>query len=35
MLRWRRPAVGSYSLVITARDSQGLSKQVTVPVKVN
>jgi hypothetical protein len=35
MLRWRRPVPGSYSLVITARDSQGLSKQVTVPVKVN
>jgi len=35
MLRWRRPVAGSYSLVITARDSQGLSKQVTVPVKVD
>jgi hypothetical protein len=35
MLRWRRPVAGSYNLVVTVKDSNGLSSQVTVPLTVN
>lgn len=35
LIRWRKPVSGSYTLVITATDNNGLSSQASVPVSVN
>ncbi len=32
---WSKPVAGSYQLVVTAKDSAGLSAQLTVPVTIN
>lgn len=35
ILRWARPVRGSYTLLITATDSKGLSAQATMPITIN
>ena len=32
---WPKPVAGSYQLVVTAKDSAGLSAQLKVPVTIN